>query len=171
MRALSYSLLVIATFMAAFSAFAQKSSYGSVMDHSGEPGELIVSRDGIVYWLSTGDDLFENDVLRAQEADSATIRFKGCVFTLPEQEDVELDDEFCVVAAADEPSMAAIASEAATFSETSAIPTGVNAPLIVGGVVLSAGGIAAATNGGGGGTGSEASAAAGAPQGSTASGS
>ena len=146
-----------------------KLSNGQVVEHLGETGDLIVLRDGVVYYLSTGDDLFQADILRSEKADAATVTYNGCSFTLPEKQDVTLDDEFCAFALGEEPSMAQIASEGGTALGTTTIATNANAPFIIGGVVLSAGGIAAATNGGNGGTGSVASVAAGAPQANTAS--
>jgi hypothetical protein len=142
---------------------------GQVVEHLGETGDLIVLRDGVVYYLSTGDDLFQADILRSENADAASITYNGCEFTLPEKQDVTLDDEFCAFAMVEEPSMAQIASEGGTTLGATTIATNANAPFIIGGVVLSAGGIAAATNGGNGGTGSVASAAAGAPQANSAS--
>ncbi|NQY14325.1 MAG: hypothetical protein HRT81_10765 [Henriciella sp.] len=142
---------------------------GQVVEHLGETGDLIVLRDGVVYYLSTGDDLFHADILRSENADVASVTYSGCTFTLPEKEDVTLDDEFCAFAMGEEPSMAQIASEGGTTLGATTIATNANAPFIIGGVVLSAGGIAAATNGGNGGTGSVASAAAGAPQANSAS--
>lgn len=161
-----FGILVLAVGLLAPSmmAFAQKQANGMVIEHAGDEGELIVSRDGIVYWLSTGDDLYSDDVVRAQNADMATITYNGCVMTLPQKEDVTLDDEFCALVVLDEPTMAQVASEGSVLTGSTPITTAANAPLVVGGVVLSAGGLVAATDGGNGGTGSAASAAAGAPQ-------
>ncbi|MEO1323962.1 MAG: hypothetical protein AAFV59_13255 [Pseudomonadota bacterium] len=158
--------LVLATSLLATSmvAFAQKQANGMVIEHDGDQGELIVSRDGIVYWLSTGDDLYSNDVLRAQNADMATIVYNGCVMTLPQKEDVTLDEEFCALVVLDEPAMAQVANESGVLTGSSTITTAANAPLVVGGVVLSSAGLVAAVDGGRGGTGSAASAAAGAAQ-------
>lgn len=161
-----FRILVFAIGLIASSkmAFAQEQAYGMVIEHAGNQGELIVSREGIVYWLSTGDDLYTNDVLRAQEADMATITYKGCVMTLPQKEDVTLDDEFCALVIADGPTMAQVAGDSGVLRDSVAIQSVANAPLVVGGVVLSAGGLVAATDGGHGGTGSATSRAAGAPQ-------
>lgn len=144
------------------SAHAQKEPSGSVVSHSGKSGNLIVSRDTIVYWLSEGDNLFEGDIIRAQTDDSATITFNGCTYSLPGKTDVALDDEFCTLAAVAEPSMALVASEGGAVSGIGPILSQANAPLVVGGVILSTGGIAAATGGDSGGTGSTASQEAGA---------
>ncbi|MEM7329355.1 MAG: hypothetical protein AAF437_11485 [Pseudomonadota bacterium] len=163
-RVLVASVLALATIVLPETALAQKEARGEVIEHSGEPGDFIVSRDSVVYWLSTGDDLYSGDIVRAQGADTATITFNGCEMTMPEKEDVTLDDEFCVIAGLVQPSMAAIASQGGPIVGTTTATTTASSPLIVGGVVLSAGGLAAATNGGNGGTGSIASAAAGAPQ-------
>ena len=152
-----------------FSTSVQNMPNGSVIEHRSEPGELIVLRDDIIYWLSAGDDLFKADIVRSQNADTATISYNGCTMVLPEKQDVSLDDEFCALAALEAPSMAQIASEGGSTLGTTALVSNANAPLVLGGVVLSAGGIAAATNGGNGGTGSAASAAAGAAQATTAS--
>ena len=146
------------------SAFADQNADGSVIEYAGQRGDLIVSRDGVVYWLSEGDKLFTHDILRARFGDSSTIRYQGCEITLPENEDVVLDSAFCDIIVTEEPTMAATASENGGLRSSVGSATGANAPLIVGGVVLSAGGLVATTNGGNGGTGSAASAAAGAPQ-------
>ena len=147
-------------------AFAETGAIGSVVEHLGESGELIVSRDGIVYFLTTGDDLFDDDIVRAQHADASTIRVYGCTFTLPEKKDVSLGEEFCSLAAIEPTSMAEIASKSGTGLESVAAT---NAPLIVGGVVLSAGGIAAATEEGSRSRTSSSNAAAGTPQASASS--
>lgn len=163
-RVIGMSVLIASLIATSMMASAQKQPRGMVIEHTGDEGELIVSRDGIVYWLSIGDDLFSNDVLRAQNADMATITYNGCVITLPQKKDVTLDDEFCALVVLDQPAMAQLASENGVLTGSTATATAANAPLIVGGVVLSAGGLAAATDGGSGGTGSAASAAAGAAQ-------
>lgn len=158
---------VVAAAIAAtsFTALAQKNAEGSVVEYSGIPGELIVSRDGIVYYLSTGEDLFNGDILRSKEGDVATITYRGCTYDLPSNEDVALDDEFCALIVAEEPTMAMAASGGAESIglNLGAVVNSANAPLMVGGVVLSAGGLAAATGGDGGGAGSATSAAAGNP--------
>lgn len=145
------------------SAVAQKAAGGSVLEHSGEVGDLIVSRDGLVYHLSVGDELYENDILRAQFAKIATVSYNGCEFTLPEKQDVTLDSEFCNLVVATAPTSAEVASQSTTLAASN-VGAGslMNAPLMIGGTVLSAGGIAAAVNGGDGGTESAASSAAGA---------
>ena len=163
-RACGALIIAAGLFASSMVAFAQEQPNGIVIEHAGDEGELIVLRNGIVYWLSTGDDLFSSDVLRAQDADMATITYNGCVMTLPKKEDVTLDDEFCALVVLDEPVMAQVASESRALTGSTTTVTAANAPLIVGGVVLSAGGLVAATDGGGGGTGSAASAAAGAGQ-------
>lgn len=157
-------LLATVALVLPLQTFAESSARGSVIEHSGETGDLIVSRDGVIYWLSAGDDLFSEDVVRAQNAETAKISFNGCEFTLPEKEDVTLDDQFCVLAAADGRTMAQVASETGNSVGSVGVVTAANAPLIVGGTILSAGGIAAAINGGDGGTGSAASIAAGVEQ-------
>lgn len=150
-------------------ANSQTSPSGSVLQYNGTAGDLIVSRDGIVYFLSSGDSLFENDVLRTQTKNSTTISFNGCMFTLPEKQDVKLDDEFCALASAEEASMARLAGESEIGGPFESSQSPANAPLVVGGVVLSAGGIAAATGGDNGGSGSTASQAAGANNSSSGS--
>ncbi|MEL7096322.1 MAG: hypothetical protein AAGK70_12860 [Pseudomonadota bacterium] len=166
-----FPIVTIASFVVAASAIpahAQNQADGTVLSYSGEPGQLIVSRDGIVYWLTEGDDLFDDDVVRAQRGGSSSILYNGCEFELPENEDVTLGDQFCSLASAEEGSMAMIASEGNLGNGVIEVVSGANAPFLVGGTVLSAGGIAAATGGGNGGTGSTASQDAGA-QSSTAS--
>lgn len=144
------------------SALAQNDPGGIVVSHSGKTGNLIVSRDTIVYWLAEGDNLFEGDIIRAQTDDSAIITFNGCTYSLPGKADVVLDGDFCALASVAEPSMALIASEGGTMTGFVTPLSQANAPLIVGGVILSAGGIAATTGGDSGGTGSTASQEAGA---------
>lgn len=163
-RLIATFLLTMAGATLPLQSFADISPKGSVIEHSGETGELIVSRDGVVYWLSTGDDLFLGDVVRAQNAEAARISFNGCEYVLPEKQDVNLNGEFCALASVEEPTMAQLASESGSSVGAVGAATAANAPLIVGGTVLSAGGIAAAINGGDGGTGSAASVAAGAAQ-------
>lgn len=156
-----FGLLAVATALALHGPLsAQEIENGSVVEHTGETGDLIVLRDGLVFWLSTGDDLFEADIVRASYPDMSIVSYNGCVFTLPENEDVPLDDDFCSLTVANAPTMAEVASR----NDVTALVSGADAPLMVGGVVLSAGGLAAATNGGNGGTESVASAAAGAEQ-------
>ncbi|MEM9571896.1 MAG: hypothetical protein AAF996_10535 [Pseudomonadota bacterium] len=167
LKILSVLSLSIAAMPMALAASPQTAE-GSVIEYIGVPGELIVSRDSITYYLSTGDELFSGDVLRSRQAEAATIIFRGCEFELPASEDVALDDEFCAVAAIDEPTMAAIAGAGAgasvgVGSGVVAAMSSANAPLVVGGAVLSAGGIAATTGGDGGGAGSPTSASAGNP--------
>lgn len=153
--------LVLATTMLSTSvAEAQKTPMGLVTEHSGEPGDLIASRDGIVYRISQGDELFLGDTLRVRT--EATIIFSGCTYTLPQNEDIYLDYEFCSLVANTEPSMAFLASEGrSAVGASEAISAGF-APLVVGGIVLSSGGLAAAIGGDDGGTGSIASQQAGA---------
>lgn len=169
LKILSVLSLSVAAMPMALAASPQTAE-GSVVEYIGVPGELIVSRDSIIYYLSTGDELFSGDVLRSRQAEAATIIFRGCEFELPASEDVALDDEFCAVAAIDEPTMAAIAGAGAGTGASVGVGSGLvaamnsaNAPLVVGGAVLSAGGIAATTGGDGGGAGSPTSAAAGNP--------
>lgn len=120
------------------------SSEGSVLEFTGTPGELIVSRDGVIYYLVTGDALFQDDILRSRDAGTTEIIFRGCTYELPAAKDVELGDEFCV-ALIDEPSMATIASQENVFVPLSELEASRNAPLVVGGVVLSYGGLSALT--------------------------
>ena len=143
-------------------AMAQELGSGSVLQHSGEPGDFIVLRDCVVYWLSEGDQLFRDATVRSLKADSTIIEYNGCVMTIPEKQDVTLDDEFCGLVVADNDSMAQIAltNQSGRPASVSQIASSGNAPLIVGGVVLSAGGIAAATDGGSNGTSSITSSAA-----------
>ena len=164
-------ILSLATvLMPALAGAEQNFAEGSVTEYTGLPGELIVSRDSVIYYLSTGDDLFGGDILRSREGETTTIVFRGCEMELPASEDVALDDEFCVLAAVEEPTMAAIASTGdgtgvalgAGGGLVAAINSA-NAPLMVGGVVLSAGGIAATTGGDGGGAGAATRQAAGNP--------
>lgn len=130
----------------------ERFAQGSVIEYAGAPGELVVSRDGIIYYLSTGDDLFENDILRSKEESTSTIVYNGCVFELPASEDVSLDEEFCaLVGVKKSPSMATLASQGeVTGASATNIASETNAPLIVGGVILSAGGLAAVSGSGGG---------------------
>lgn len=150
-------------------AAAEQKARGNVTSFSGVPGDLIVSRDGVVYWLSLGDDLFENDTVRSRTDDPASIIYDGCEFTLPDGVDVLLDNEICVLATGQESSMAAISSQNESVAVGSALMPRSNAPLMVGGVLLSAGGLAAATGGDNGGTGSTASSQAGAAQSTSSS--
>lgn len=138
-------------------AKGEKSSNGAVVAHLGQDGELIVSRDSVIYWLSTGDRLFEEDIVRAQQPNKSTIVFNGCVRTLPEKEDVLLDSGFCSLASLDGPSLAAIASEGGAVSELGSSSITQASPLVVGATTLSAAGLIEALDGGSGGTGSVAS--------------
>ncbi len=145
-------------------ASAREVSQGTVLEHAGEPGELIVSRDGVIYWLSTGDELFSDDVLRAQKADTSTITFNGCVITLEAKVDTVLDDQACTaLILSDTTTMAETAAESGSAVGPFDGAINAGAPLTVGGIILSAGGLAAATDGGSGGTASATSNAAGAP--------
>ncbi|MEL6756005.1 MAG: hypothetical protein AAFP81_06175 [Pseudomonadota bacterium] len=147
------------------SATAEQKEAGTVLKHSGEAGDLIASRDGVVYWLSTGDNLFPNDIIRASRSNVSTIDYDGCTFTLPEKQDVLLDENFCDLTAVYQPTMAESASEKQIWIDSETVTGSDNAPLIVGGVVLSAGGLAAAANGGSSGTESVVSVASGAASG------
>ena len=160
-RVIIMASIVWAVLEALPTSHAQKSIGNTVIEHIGEHGDLIVSRNGIVYFLTEGDAVHRNDVLRARYEDTSTIMYQGCVMTLPEGKDVKLDDDFCAFAAVEEKTMAERASEGTIFNET----TGTNAPFMIGGVIVSAGGLAAATNGGNNGTGSATSSASGVVQG------
>lgn len=144
-------------------AAATEQPQGTVLELSGETGSLIVSRDAVIYYLEQGSDLFESDILRLNYGSETTIIYNGCVFNLPDGEDVVLDDQFCVMAKAIDENSSMAATAASGGREQALFLTGSNAPLVVGGVLLSAGGIAAATGGDGGGSGSLASAATGNP--------
>lgn len=147
-------------------AFAEKNAQGSVLEYAGEVGELVVSRDGVVYPISVGADLFAGDIVRARRADTAIILFDGCRMELPEGQDVFLNNEFCSAFIAEDKTMAMAASENISVAGSGVEGVATNAPLIVGGVVLSAGGIAATTGGGAAGTSSTSSVQSGVPAGS-----
>lgn len=147
---IGWMILFIIVTMPASNA-QEKLPNGTVVQYSGERGGLIVSRDSIVYFLTQGDHLFENDILRSKAAGVTTIVFNGCMFDLPAAEDIELDNEFCAAQGLEESSMATLAAEGETVISEGIVGQTANAPLIVGGVVLSAGGLAAATGAGGGG--------------------
>lgn len=162
----SIALMAASIIGSTFLASAQDVANGSVLEYSGAEGELIVSRGGIVYSLSAGDELFYEDVLRAQKSDTATVSFNGCTWTLPEGLDVKLDDGFCVASAEAAPSMAMLESQGLRMADGNLVS---GAPFILGGTVLAAGGLVDAVNGGDGGTGSSASTDAGAIQGTGSS--
>lgn len=158
MRFLSLSIFSL---LVALSGVAQEPR-GEVLAYSGAKGELIMSRDGIIYWLESGSELQFGDILRSRRGDSAIIKFDGCELTLPEGEDVRLDHEFCGEPIAAVPSAAENASNGLYDISVSDSVVRARAPLVVGGVVLSAGGLVAAIGGDGGGAGSATSAASGA---------
>jgi len=137
-------------------------AHGEVVSFSGNNGELIMSRDGVVYWLRPGSKLLTGDIVRSKKATVAVIAFDGCEFELPAGEDVFLDEEFCdpaIVAA--EPTAAEKASAGIASTSLNGPTLRASSPLVVGGVVLSAGGLAAASGGDGGGAGSETASASG----------
>lgn len=145
MRQLCHALtLLLLPLFATLHLQAQpRSAQGSVIEFQADQGELIVFRDGIIYYLMEGDDLFVNDILRAKDENTTTITFRGCTFELPASEDVILDDEFCVVAV-DQPTLAELESLGHSSDGLVSTPSTNRAPLIVGGVVLSVGGLSAA---------------------------
>jgi len=137
-------------FPAVFPACAQDDlAQGSVIEFTGEQGELIVARDGIIFYLVKGDELFQNDVLRAKDGDTTTIVFQGCVLELPAAKDIELDDELCLMIT-EAPTMAEVALLDDAVGSIGANEPNGGAPLVVGGVVLSIGGLSALTGQGGG---------------------
>lgn len=163
---LTYTLYISASlFLGHTVAYAQER--GEVVKYIGVHGELIMSRDGVVLWLTEGTALKKGDILRSKQDGVATINFDGCEYKLPAGEDIILDDNFCQPR-----SMAefAVNEESAAQSSASRLTEGSNvnqmatSPLVVGGVVLSAGGLAAASGGDGGGAGSQTSNAAGVPR-------
>lgn len=117
---------------------------GLVLEHDGNEGDLIVSRDGIVYWMSIGDSLYEYDIVRSKSENTSTIEFDGCTFTLRKNLEVVLDESFCQKAAVTESTMATIASEAVGVTEVAASQ---GVPLTIGGVALASGGIASFVSG------------------------
>ena len=135
---------------------------GTVTEYTGLFGDFIVSRDGVTYSLSTGEDLAFGDIVRATNEGEATITFDGCTYTLPAGQDITLNDQFCTeMAALQAPTEAELAAEelgTTTVADGTGAGTGTgtgtaaggNAPLIIGGIVVAAGGIAAAAGGGGG---------------------
>lgn len=149
------------------SVASAEESRGEVLSYSGDKGELIMSRDGIIYWLETGSQLVAEDILRSREAEKAVIVFDGCEFELPAGEDIYLDDDFCDAFAVLEPTAAekaseGLANEVVAIESTVDLSMRTDAPLVVGGVILSVGGLAAAAGGDGGGAGSPTSNASGA---------
>lgn len=136
-------------------ASAQPKPQGSVTEFLGEYGELIASRDGIIYALSQDADLFEGDILRTKFDETTIIMFRGCEFELPGNKDVTLDDEFCDFAMVDDSdAMMAAADPASSNAIDGGLIVSGQSPLVVGGVVLAAGGLTtvATSNGGSGGS-------------------
>ena len=131
---------------------------GTVTDYTGTYGDFIVSRDGVTYSLSVGEDLFDGDTIRMQNTGSgeATVTYNGCTHTIPAGQDILLSSDFCTeMAALETPTEAQLAAnEVGTTTPvgegTTTAAAGGNAPLIIGGIVVAAGGIAAAAGGGGG---------------------
>lgn len=144
LASLSFSLLTMSP------AVSQDiTAQGSVIEFLGAQGELIVSREGIIFYLQSGDELFLDDILRTKDEDTTTISFRGCAFELPAATDVTLDDEFCNLASATE-TMAEKAVIALEGVAVEVVETTENSPLLIGGVILSAGGLSAFTGQGGG---------------------
>lgn len=145
-----YLIFVLVVFiLCPGNANAEDAADGRVTEFTGDHGELIVARDGVVYWLSSGDELFSADVVRSMKSGTATIVYRECELTLPKDKDVILDNEFCELGAANEQrSMAMLASETNEFSGVVASNQLTDAPLLLGGTVLWTGGIASTVGGG-----------------------
>lgn len=156
-RFFPFAILLSGALVVALSSFAEgvsddqieQEKRGYVVEYVGKPGELVMSRDGVVYVASTGSTLQAGDIVRATKSNSTVIQFDGCELLLPEMKDILLDEKFC-----EDPtplSMAAIASENPVAVANEVIASGTRAPLIIGGISVAGGGILAATGSGNGG--------------------
>lgn len=146
-RLISFGLMAAAAATLPFAATAQTAP-GTVTEYTGEYGDFIVSRDGVSYSLSTGEDLMAGDIIRATAADTATITYDGCTYTIPAGQDITLDDAFCEkMASLENPAPETTTVETPAPRGEIVTASGVNTPLVIGGVVVAAGGIAAAAGG------------------------
>lgn len=151
------SRIIVSSFAAAmvgtmpFAASAQATT-GTVTEYTGVTGQFIVERDGEIYSLSTGKELFAGDVVRMKlpVSGDATVSYGGCTYSIPAGQDITLDDSFCETMAGLEPSEAELAASNTPPPLTGEGAGAGNAPLIIGGIVVAAGGVAAAAGGGGG---------------------
>lgn len=124
---------------------AHAQSAGLVASTSGDPGGVLVTRDGETYSILTGDPVFEGDIISTTSSASASVTAFGCTVSLRSNRAITLDRAFC------DPS----AITSVSGSASNAAGGGGGSAAVLGGVGLAAlVGLAAGGGGGGGGGGS-----------------
>ncbi|MEL7547235.1 MAG: hypothetical protein AAGJ84_11325 [Pseudomonadota bacterium] len=120
---------------------AQAQSAGIVASTTGDPGGVLVTRDGESYSILEGDPVFPGDIISTTSAARAAVTAFGCTVNLDANRAITLDGQFCQPTAVT--SVSGGASDASTGGGGSAA--------LLGGVGLAAlVGLAAGGGGGGG---------------------
>ena len=121
---------------------AHAQSAGVIASTSGDPGGVLVTRDGETYSILTGDPVFEGDIISTTSSAGASVTAYGCTVNLRNNRAITLNPAFC------DPS--AITSVSGSASNSAG--GGGGSAAVLGGVGLAAlVGLAAGGGGGGGG--------------------
>lgn len=131
---------IAALFLGSAGAPALAQGIGTVTSLTGEPGSVLVIRDGETFSLSDGDTLFEGDRVVTRSEGNVTLTAFGCEQSLDPEQALTIGADFCDVAP--------IQMADTTPPE---VPPGTgNTLLVAGGAIVGIGAIAAAAGGGGG---------------------
>lgn len=104
---------------------------GSVQSTTGDTGSVVVVRDGEIYSIGAGDQVFPGDVIATRTVGSVVISANGCVVTLDGGEEVTIDESFCQPAAVREASVAGGESGGFVAGNTGAILLGAGAVAVL----------------------------------------
>lgn len=140
-----YSSITLAALTAlAMVGSAHAQSAGVVASTSGDPGGVLVTRDGETYSILSGDPVFDGDIISTTSSAGAAVSAYGCTVSLRSNRAITLDGAFC--------DPGAITS--VSGSASSSAGGGGGSAAVLGGVGLAAlVGLAAGGGGGGGGDG------------------
>lgn len=140
-----YSSITLAALISlALAGTAHAQSAGVVASTSGDPGGVLVTRDGETYSILTGDPVFQGDIISTTSSATASVTAFGCTVSLQTNRAIALDAGFC------DPNAITNVNSSAASAGTS----GGGSAAVLGGVGLAAlVGLAAGGGGGGGGGG------------------